>query len=108
MTVENMNKKQLSIKFDHKINVDLANFLIMLKGSLSLNLREKFRILSLMPKLSQKQVEDLLIVFLEEQQKYDELTAAHPRDVKILSDVAHQNWELLCLKLDIPSNLLIH
>jgi hypothetical protein len=103
-----MNDKQLSIQFVNSVNADLANFLMMLKGSLSLNLREKFRRLSLMPELSQKQVGDLLIVFFEEQQKYGTLTAVHPRDIEILSDIAQQNWELLCLKLDIPSNLLIH
>lgn len=62
-------------KFDDKLFVQL------LAGSISLTLNEKKRIVEAIPKLSQFQIDELIKIFQEEQEKFAELEKKHAEQV---------------------------
>lgn len=64
--------------------VDEAEFLDLLKNSLSLNVSEKKRVIDAVPTLSQFQFDELKKVFVEERVKFRELAWEHPDDIKKL------------------------
>ncbi|MBW7954683.1 hypothetical protein H3C61_02635 [Candidatus Gracilibacteria bacterium] len=75
-----------------EIEVDEEEFLDLLKGSLSLSLTEKKRVIDAVPELSQFQFDELKKVFLEEREKFRELAQAHPEDIKKLLVKQQQEW----------------
>ncbi len=62
-------------KFDEKLFVQL------LAGSISLTINEKYKIVEAIPQLSQFQVDELIKIFKEEQQKFAELEKKHAEQV---------------------------
>lgn len=74
------------------IELDEAEFLDLLKNSLSLNVSEKKRVLDAIPTLSQFQFDELKKVFVEEREKFKELATEHPEDVKKLLSKQQQEW----------------
>lgn len=56
-------------------------FLQLLAGSISLTINEKFKIVSAIPQLSQFQIDELIKIFKEEQQKFAELEKKHAEQV---------------------------
>lgn len=65
-------------KFDDK------KFIELLAGSISLTQNEKKNIIKAVPQLSQFQVDELMKIFLEEQQKFTELEKKHAEQMKEL------------------------
>jgi hypothetical protein len=58
-------------KFDEK------RFVLLLAGSISLTINEKKRIVEAIPQLSQFQIDELIKIFEEEQEKFTELEKKH-------------------------------
>lgn len=85
--------EKLSLHADY-IEVDVSEFLDLLKNSLSLNVTEKKRVVDSVPVLSQFQFDELKKVFLEERVKFRELAWEHPEDIKKLL-VKQQNERLV-------------
>ncbi len=84
LTFIQLHKKD--VKFDEK------DFLDLLKHSLSLNTMEKKRVVDAMPTLSQFQIDELKKVFIEERQKFRELSKEHPDDIKKLLSKQQKEW----------------
>lgn len=60
---------------------DEQEFLRLLAGSISLTVNEKFKIVAAVPQLSQFQIDELIKIFKEEQQKFAELERKHAEQV---------------------------
>lgn len=78
-----------------QVNVDAAEFLDLLKHSLSLNTMEKKRVIDAAPTLSQFQFDELKKVFVEEREKFRELAKQHPDDIKKLLAKQQSEWKEL-------------
>ena len=74
------------------IQLDAADFLDLLKHSLSLNTMEKKRVVDSAPILSQFQFDELRKVFVEERTKFRELAKEHPDDIKKLLNKQQTEW----------------
>lgn len=74
------------------VQVDIQEFLDLLKHSLSLNTIEKKKVLDAVPTLSQFQFDELTKVFKEERIKFKELANAHPGDIKKLLAKQQSEW----------------
>jgi len=74
------------------VDVDVENFLDLLKHSLSLNTAEKKRVIDAVPTLSQFQFDELTKVFTEEREKFKELAWEHPDDIKKLLGKQQSEW----------------
>jgi len=74
------------------VSVDEADFLDLLKNSLSLNVSEKKRVIDAVPTLSQFQFDELKKVFSEEREKFRELAKEHPEDIKKLLKKQQEEW----------------
>lgn len=72
--------------------VEEAEFLDLLKNSLSLNVSEKKRVIDAVPTLSQFQFDELKKVFTEERVKFRELAWEHPEDIKKLLKKQKEEW----------------
>lgn len=77
------------------MSVDEAEFLDLLKNSLSLNVSEKKRVIDAVPTLSQFQFDELKKVFSEEREKFRELAKEHPEDIKKLLKKQQEEWVTL-------------
>lgn len=98
---ENVKKTALEVdeivlellnKHSDDIEVDVKEFLDLLKNSLSLNVSEKKRVIDAVPDLSQFQFDELKKVFQEERVKFRELAAEHPEDIKKLLVKQQEEW----------------
>jgi hypothetical protein len=74
------------------VKVDTAEFLDLLKHSLSLNTMEKKRVVDAAPTLSQFQFDELKKVFVEEREKFKNLSKEHPEDIKKLLVKQQTEW----------------
>ncbi len=74
-------------KFDEK------KFLQLLAGSISLTANEKKRIVEAIPKLSQFQIDELMKIFTEEQQKFSELEKKHADQMAELEKQHKESWQ---------------
>jgi len=74
------------------VEVDENKFLDLLKHSLSLNTSEKKRVIDAVPTLSQFQFDELAKVFIEEREKFKELSKEHPDDIKKLLSKQQKEW----------------
>ena len=74
------------------VSVDEKEFLDLLKHSLSLNTMEKKRVIDASPTLSQFQFDELKKVFVEEREKFRELSKEHPDDIKKLLVKQQKEW----------------
>ncbi len=74
------------------VKVDEADFLDLLKHSLSLNTMEKKRVVDAAPTLSQFQFDELTKVFTEERVKFRDLAKEHPEDIKKLLKKQQSEW----------------
>ena len=72
--------------------VDVAVFWDLLKHSLSLSTVEKKRVVDASPTLSQFQFDELAKVFIEEREKFKELSKEHPDDIKKLLKKQQMEW----------------
>ncbi len=98
---ENVKKTALEVdeivlellnKHSDDVEVDVKEFLDLLKNSLSLNVSEKKRVIDAVPDLSQFQFDELKKVFQEERVKFRELAAEHPEDIKKLLVKQQEEW----------------
>jgi ABC-type transporter Mla subunit MlaD len=78
-----------------EVTVDTADFLDLLKHSLSLNTMEKKRVIDAAATLSQFQFDELTKVFVEEREKFRELAKEHPEDIKKLLVKQQNEWNEL-------------
>lgn len=101
---ENVKKTALEVdeivlgllnKHSDDVEVDVNEFLDLLKNSLSLNVSEKKRVIDAVPDLSQFQFDELKKVFQEERVKFRELAAEHPEDIKKLLVKQQEEWVTL-------------
>lgn len=94
LTVEQVDELILDLinKHTEEVEVDEANFLDLLKHSLSLNTAEKKRVIDAVPTLSQFQFDELAKVFTEEREKFRELAGEHPEDIKKLVAKQQSEW----------------
>lgn len=74
------------------VEVDVSDFLDLLKHSLSLNTMEKKRVIDAVPTLSQFQFDELTKVFSEERVKFKDLAKEHPEDIKKLVFKQKEEW----------------
>ena len=74
------------------VKVNTAEFLDLLKHSLSLNTMEKKRVIDAAVTLSQFQFDELTKVFVEERGKFRELAQEHPEDIKKLLVKQQNEW----------------
>ncbi len=79
-------------KHSDKVEVDVEEFLDLLKHSLSLNTMEKKRVVDAVPTLSQFQFDELKKVFVNERVKFRELAKDHPDDIKKLLKKQKIEW----------------
>lgn len=79
-------------KHSKLVNVDVLEFLDLLKHSLSLNTMEKKRVVDAAPTLSQFQFDELKKVFVNERVKFRELAKDHPDDIKKLLAKQQSEW----------------
>lgn len=95
MTAEEVTqiaKNILEKDLQEGVELDIDNFLDLLKHSLSLTVSEKQRVLDSTPKLSQFQFDSLIWVFEEERVKFKDLMAKHPEEVKKLVIKQQEGW----------------
>lgn len=94
ITEKNVDNIILGLLKLHKenIKVDEEDFLDLLKHSLSLNTMEKKRVVDAVSTLSQFQFDELNKVFVEERQKFRELSKEHPEDIKKLLAKQQKEW----------------
>ena len=71
----------------------VPKLLRLLRKSYSLDRDEKSRIIRELPNLSQFQVDSLIGVFEEENEKWKTLKDQHPRDIKILKKRCDKQWK---------------
>ena len=74
------------------VKVEENTFLDLLKHSLSLSTLEKKRVVDAVPTLSQFQFDELAKVFIEEREKFRELSKDHPEDIKKLLKKQQIEW----------------
>lgn len=74
------------------VQVEEKTFLDLLKHSLSLSTVEKKRVIDAVPNLSQFQFDELAKVFIEEREKFKELSKEHPDDIKKLLKKQQIEW----------------
>lgn len=74
------------------VEVEVPKFHDLLKHSLSLNTMEKKRVIDAVPTLSQFQFDELAKVFIEEREKFKELSKEHPDDIKKLLIKQQKEW----------------
>lgn len=79
---------------------DEAKFIQLLAGSISLTLNEKKRIVESIGKLSQFQIDELMKIFEEEQQKFTELEKKHAAQMAELEKQHAQSPEVLQAKAE--------
>ncbi|MFA5917187.1 MAG: hypothetical protein WC850_03025 [Candidatus Gracilibacteria bacterium] len=94
VTVNEVDKLVLELIKLHLdvVSVDEKEFLDLLKHSLSLNTMEKKRVIDAAPTLSQFQFDELKKVFVEEREKFRELSKEHPDDIKKLLVKQQKEW----------------
>ena len=94
ITEEEVDKIVLELlnKHSETVTVDEAEFLDLLKHSLSLNTMEKKRVVDASPTLSQFQFDELKKVFVEERGKFKDLAKEHPEDIKKLLIKQQTEW----------------
>lgn len=78
-----------------EVTVNTADFIDLLKHSLSLNTMEKKRVIDAAVTLSQFQFDELTKVFVEERGKFRELAQEHPEDIKKLLVKQQKEWNEL-------------
>jgi len=74
---------------------DEMYFIQLLALSISLSIDEKKKIVEAIPKLSQYQIDELVRIFEEEQDKFAELADKHPEQINKLRDQHKSEWDLL-------------
>lgn len=89
--VDNLVLELIKLHMD-VVNVNEKEFLDLLKHSLSLNTMEKKRVVDAVPTLSQFQFDELSKVFIEEREKFKELSREHPEDIKKLLVKQQKEW----------------
>ncbi len=72
---------------------DEQQFLILLRGSISLTRDEKWRIIKAIPKLSQFQVDELQKILEEERRKFSELSPKHLSQLMKLEQKHSTDWQ---------------
>jgi len=99
--VANASNKEEQEKFITSVKVpehpntkfDESKFLQLLAGSISLTANEKKRIVEAIPQLSQFQIDELIKIFSEEQQKFSELEKKHADQVAELEKQHKESWQ---------------
>lgn len=89
--VDNLILELIKLHLD-VVKVNTVEFLDLLKHSLSLNTMEKKRVVDAVPTLSQFQFDELTKVFIEEREKFKELSKEHPEDIKKLLFKQQKEW----------------
>lgn len=96
--IQNMLNRSLQKKMiDRFLPKDLTNFQkerfeILLEGSLSLDYREKLRVIQSLPVLNYFQITELMKTFEEELDKFAGLKIEHPEDLERLERRRQQIW----------------
>lgn len=84
---------------------DEQKFLTLLAGSISLNADEKFKIIDSVPKLSQKQIDDLIKIFEEERINFNNLAQKHSHEILRLKSEHEAQWSSeVCARYFLPSS----
>ncbi len=85
--------KEIKIPEHPNTKFDEQKFATLLAGSISLTFNEKKKIIEALPQLSQFQVDELMKIFEEEQQKFTELEKKHAEQVAALEKEHANNPE---------------
>jgi ATP-dependent Clp protease ATP-binding subunit ClpX len=64
----------------------------LLSYSLSLNYKEKIRVIDALPRLSRFQVDELMKVWMEEEERFIKFDKEHPEDVVKLKKMCTEDW----------------
>ena len=81
-------------------NFDEKRFVQLLAGSISLTLNEKKKIIEAIPQLSQFQIDELIKIFEEEQQKFTELEKKHAEQMAELEKQHNESPDSVKLKAE--------
>lgn len=76
----------------HNLNFDEQYFLRLLAGSISLTKDEKKKIIESIPRLKQRQIDELIRIFEEEKRKFAELSDEHIAQLKKLESKNVEAW----------------
>jgi hypothetical protein len=76
----------------HQLQVDEPRFINLLAGSISLTKDEKKKIVDTFGKLRQAQVDELIRIFVEEREKFVELSSKHSAQLKKLEKEHIADW----------------
>ncbi|MCP4698860.1 MAG: SUMF1/EgtB/PvdO family nonheme iron enzyme [Gammaproteobacteria bacterium] len=76
----------------HDTSVDELQFLLLLMGSISLSIEEKKKIIENFAELSQYQVDELIHIFREEEEKFARLETKHFDQLDALQEQHVQAW----------------
>lgn len=79
----------------HPFNFDENKFLKLLASSISLTKDEKWKIIQFIPKLSQDKINQLIVIFEEEQSKFKELANEHGDHLEKLESKHLAEWQEL-------------
>lgn len=72
---------------------DETLFVQLLAGSISLTVNEKKNIITAIPQLSQFQIDELIKIFKEEQEKFQELEKKHADQIAQLEKQHKEGWQ---------------
>jgi len=88
-----LNDFKTNIKLpSHNLKFDEVRFLRLLAGSISLTKDEKVKIIKSLPKLSQFQIDELMKILEEEQEKFTELSEKHGEQLEKLERKHVEDW----------------
>ncbi|MBI3582443.1 MAG: AAA family ATPase [Nitrospinae bacterium] len=74
------------------IKFDRENFLMFLAGSMSQTWEEKIQHIKYLPELSQKQVDELMEILIEEKEKFEELNLKCEGKLNQLQHIQYEEW----------------
>ena len=79
------------------LNFDKTKFMTLLEGTISLNAGQKIKVIDSLSHLSQKQIDDLIAIFLNEKRKFILLDENHKKILRKLEKQSSQDWKTVCL-----------
>ena len=88
-----LNNDNVAIPAHPQTQFDEQQFLVLLRGSISLTRDEKWRIIQAVPKLSQFQIDELQKILEEERRKFGELSPKHLVQLMKLEQKHTEDWK---------------
>ncbi|MCK5015704.1 MAG: hypothetical protein KAS32_01415 [Candidatus Peribacteraceae bacterium] len=88
-----LTNDNISLPAHAETQFDEQEFLVYLRGSISLTRDEKWRIIQAIPKLSQFQIDELKKILTDEKKKFAELSPKHLLQLQKLEQKHSEDWK---------------